>query len=83
MGIYHAGDVLLKRFIPGFVLRLWIRSLHCGCLGSLPQWLGLGLLRWSHFRAQSLAARSRRAVMFFETEIQRSLGFAAGRNAKG
>jgi preprotein translocase subunit SecA len=83
MAIYSADDAVLKRFIPDFVRSSWTRSLKCCFLGRLPQLLGIGLLRWSHFRAQSLAARSRRAVMFAETEIQRSLGFTAGRSAKG
>ena len=80
MAVYCAADAVLKRFIPSPVLRAWTRMLHCGFLGALPQWLGLGLLRWSHFRAQSMATRSRRAVMLAETEIQRSLGFTAGRS---
>ena len=81
MAVYSADDAVLKRFIPDPVLRAWTRSLNCGYLGALPQWLGLGLLRWSHFRAQSLAARSRRAVMLSEVDIQRSLGFTAGRKS--
>lgn len=82
MAVYHAGDPVLKRFIPGPLLHLWSRSLECALLGAVPQWIGHGLLRWSHLRAQSLAARSRRSVMLAEVEIQRSLGFAAGRKAK-
>jgi preprotein translocase subunit SecA len=83
MAVYSADDAVLKRFIPDFLRSAWTRSLKCGFLGKLPQLLGYGLLRWSHFRAQSMAARSRRVVMFAETEIQRSLGFTAGRGAKG
>ena len=61
------------------VLDAWTRSLHCNALGKLPQWLGRGLLRWSQFRAQALAARSRHGVMLSEADIQRSLGFTIGR----
>ena len=81
VSIYRADDAVLKRFIPGPVLRGWTRSLGSGFLGKLPQWLGLGLLRWSHFRARSASARSRRAVMLSEADIQRSLGFTVGRNS--
>jgi preprotein translocase subunit SecA len=81
MAVYCATDAVLKRFIPDPVLRVWARTLDRGFLGALPQWFGFGLLRWSHFRAQAMAARSRRAVMLAETEIQRSLGFTAGRRS--
>jgi preprotein translocase subunit SecA len=79
MAVYHAGDAVLKRFIPEPLLRAWTRTLNWGFLGMLPQGVGRVLLAWSHFRAQSLASRSRRGVMLSESEIQRSLGFAAGR----
>lgn len=82
MAVYSATDAIFKRFIPSPLLQAWTRMLHCRYLGSMPQWLGIFLLRWSHFRAQSLAARSRRSVMLAEVEIQRSLGFTAGRSAK-
>lgn len=83
ISIYCAGDAVLKRFIPSPVLRAWTHSLGWNFLGKLPQWLGRGLLGWSHFRAQSLAARSRRGVMLSETDIQRSLGFTEGRGRGG
>lgn len=79
ISIYCADDAVLKRFIPGSVLRAWTRSLGWNFLGKLPQWLGRGLLGWSHIRAQALAARSRRGVMLSEADIQRSLGFTVGR----
>ncbi len=83
ISIYCANDAVLKRFIPRAVLDAWTRSLHCHSLGNLPQWLGRGLLRWSQFRAQALAARSRRGVMLSEADIQRSLGFTVGRGRGG
>ena len=83
ISIYCADDAVLKRFIPRAVLDAWTRSLHWHFLGNLPQWLGRGLLRWSQFRAQALAARSRHGVMLSEADIQRSLGFTIGRGRGG
>jgi preprotein translocase subunit SecA len=79
ISIYCAEDAVLKRFIPTPLLRVWTHSLGWKFLGELPQWLGRGLLGWSHWRAQALAARSRHRVMLSEVDIQRSLGFTIGR----
>lgn len=79
MSIYSADDELLVRFIPRPVLSVWKRALGMQSLRDLPQWIGVLLLRWSQFRAQQIAVRSRRSVMLSETEIRRSLGFAASR----
>lgn len=79
MCVYHAQDELLKRFIPGVLLRVWIRCLGSQRMTKMAQGMGRALLAWAHFQAQYLAARSRRSVMLSENEIQRSLGFAKGR----
>jgi len=80
ISIYCADDALLKRFVPELILRGWSRSLGWKSVGSVPQFLGRLLLAWSHYLAQGQAARSRRGVMLSESDIQRSLGFAAGRS---
>ncbi len=79
MSIYSADDELLSRFVPSFVIRMWMRTLVMQRMSGVAQWMGGMLLRWSHFRAQDQAARSRRGVMLAETEIRRSLGFATSR----
>ncbi len=77
--IYSAEDAVLKRFLPEKLHRLWKTSMRWKILGPFSQWFGRMLLRWSQFRAQSLASDNRRALTNGETEIARSLGFTLGR----
>ena len=73
---YSVEDVVLKRFIPGFILELWRRSFS---VPWLAQKLGQGLLRWTQSVARRQAVRRRRSIIMSEEEIRRSLGFTVGR----
>lgn len=77
--IYNTEDEVFKRFVPETLLRWWRISLRWNILGDIPQWFGWALIHWSQFRAQSFAAKSRRALTTSEAEITRSLGFTVGR----
>jgi preprotein translocase subunit SecA len=79
MSLYHVEDTVLRRFLPERLLRLWARALRLPLTHGLAQVTGRWLLRWCHYRAGIIAARSRNNVMHGEQELERSLAFTERR----
>lgn len=79
MSLYHTEDAVLQRFLPAPLRRLWARALRTPLSTPVAQSAGRWLLRWCHYRAGLIAARSRSNVMHGEQELTRSLAFTEQR----
>jgi preprotein translocase subunit SecA len=80
MAIYHPEDLVLQRFIPTPLRQSLAWMLRRSWASPVGQVYGRCLLRWAHFRAGTLASRSRSRVIDGELEVKRSLGFSVGRS---